>query len=94
MCTPPTDPAFLATAHRAFAEADRLLSGEIPVLVGMMVRIRFDYPNAWVLSATVVSGDAQPLLLWLIARDGWAGIADGASAPPDVLRYGASLAPS
>jgi hypothetical protein len=94
MCTPPTDPAFLASARRSFAEADRVLSGELAVLVGMMVRIRFDYPKAWVLSATVVAGDDEPLPLWLIARDGWETMDEGANPWPVATHSPSSPPPS
>lgn len=77
-CTPPTDPAFLTTAGQAFERANELLTGDMAVLVGTMVRIRWDYPKAAIVAVSFTSTDGSPNLVWLISRDGWAEIA----APP------------
>lgn len=70
-CTPPTDPAFLATVSDAYREAARLLSGEMAVLVGTLTRLRASYPAAGII-ALPQAGPAEMFGVWLISRDGWA----------------------
>jgi hypothetical protein len=70
-CTPPTDPGFLATVAQAYAQASGVLSGELAMVVGTLVRVRADYPNASMVAVSLVGADDQPCLVWLISRDGW-----------------------
>jgi hypothetical protein len=70
-CTPPTDPGFLATVAQAYAQASGVLSGELAMVVGTIVRVRTDYPNASMVAVSLLGADEQPCLVWLISRDGW-----------------------
>jgi hypothetical protein len=69
-CTPPTDPSFLASVSRSYAEATELLSGEAAVLVGTLVRLRAHYPMASIIPLSLASQRA-PFVLWLVSREGW-----------------------
>jgi hypothetical protein len=69
-CTPPTDPAFLASVLRAYGEAAELLSGEMAVLVGTLVRIRTNYPTAAIIALPQI-GQSEIYGVWLVSRDGW-----------------------
>ena len=80
-CTPPTDPAFLASVSRAYGEAADLLSGEMAVLVGTLVRIRTSYPAAGIIALPQV-GQGDLFGVWLVSRDGWTELEIGWSAQP------------
>lgn len=80
-CTPPTDPQFLASVSRSFAEAAEFLSSEAAVLVGTLVRLRTDYPTASIIPLSLTGRDA-PFLVWLVSREGWAEI-DPVPASPE-----------
>ncbi len=90
-CTPPTDPSFLASVSRSYAEATEFLSGEAAVFVGTLVRLRMEYPSASIIPLPLVSRD-PPFVVWLVSREGWTeiepascphgpGVHDGATAP-------------
>jgi hypothetical protein len=66
--------------RRAFQEADAMLSGSLPVLVGTLVRIRADFPQTSIIVVTLPVADTGPCPVWLISRDGWAEIRAGAPA--------------
>ena len=70
-CTPPTDPAFLATVSRAYGESAGMLAGDTAILVGTLIRIRKSYPMA---SIIPLSWDSRsgPFAIWLVSREGWA----------------------
>jgi len=70
-CTPPTDPAFLACASRAYGEAAEILSGEAAVFVGTLLRLRTHYPAASIIPLSLAVKDA-PSVVWLVSREGWA----------------------
>ncbi len=72
-CTPPTDPAFLASVSRAYGEATAILSGEEAVFVGTLVRLRTQYPMASIVPLSLAGRDA-PFVVWLVAREGWTEI--------------------
>lgn len=72
-CTPPTDPAFLASVSRAYGEAAEILSGEAAVLVGTLVRLRTRYPMASIIPLSLAQRDA-PFVVWLVSREGWTEI--------------------
>jgi hypothetical protein len=72
-CTPPTDPAFLATVSRAYGEATEILSSDAAVLVGTLVRLRMQYPTASIIPLPLASVDA-PSVVWLVSREGWTEI--------------------
>jgi hypothetical protein len=85
-CTPPGDPAYLASVARAFDEARGLLSSDLEVLVGVTVRIRTLYPDASIIAVPLLSSEGPARFVWLVSRDGWAEIApsrraDGAGTP-------------
>ena len=69
-CTPPTDPAFLATVSRAFVESAGMLSGDAAILVGTMIRIRKYYPMASIIPLPSDSRSG-PFTVWLVSREGW-----------------------
>ena len=73
-CTPPTDPAFLAAARRAYEEANAALDGSVAVYVGTLLRVRSDYPDASIVWASVAAGGGRIHPLWLISREGWAPV--------------------
>jgi hypothetical protein len=70
-CTPPTDPAFLATVSRAYGESAGMLSGETAILVGTLIRIRKYYPMASIIPLPWDSRSG-PFAIWLVSREGWA----------------------
>jgi hypothetical protein len=73
-CTPPTDPAFLAAARRAYEEAVALVDGSVAVYVGTLLRVRSHYPHASIVWASVAAGEGRVHPLWLISREGWAPV--------------------
>jgi hypothetical protein len=77
-CTPPTDPSFLASVSRSYAEATEFLSGDAAVLVGTLVRLRVRYPMASIIPLSLASRDA-PFVVWLVSREGWTEIEPAAS---------------
>ena len=72
-CTPPTDPSFLATVSRSYAEATEFLSGDAAVLVGTLVRLRVQYPMASIIPLSLTHQHA-PFVVWLVSREGWTEI--------------------
>ena len=88
-CTPPTDPAFLASVSRAYSEATEILSNDDAVLVGTLVRLRMGYPMASIIPLSLASRDA-PSMVWLVSREGWTEIQPGPSLPVSVARNAAS----
>src|ERR1700704_2267663 len=70
-CTPPTDAGFLTVVVRAFNQAVAMLSGDMAILVGTLVRIRSDYPMAAIVAVPDASLDGMPCSMWLVSRDGW-----------------------
>jgi hypothetical protein len=83
-CAPPTDPAFLASVSRAYGEAADLLSGEMAVLVGTLVRIRTKYPTAAIIALPHI-GQGDICGVWLVSRDGWTELhtlGRSSTAPP------------
>jgi hypothetical protein len=84
-CTPPTDAAFLASVSRAYGEAADLLSGEMAVLVGTLVRIRSNYPTAAIIALPQIDqGDIYAV--WLVSRDGWTELELARSPQHGVVR--------
>ena len=69
-CTPPTDPAFLASVSRAYGESARILSGDAAILVGTLIRIRKGYPTASIIPLPM-DGRGGPFAVWLVSREGW-----------------------
>jgi hypothetical protein len=69
-CTPPTDPAFLATVSRAYGESAAMLSDGAAILIGTLIRIRKYYPMA---SIIPLGWDSRsgPFTTWLVSREGW-----------------------
>jgi len=90
-CTPPSDPSFLASVSRSYAEASEFLSGEAAVLVGTLVRLRRQYPMASIIPLSLASRDA-PSVIWLVSREGWTEVEPEASAPQAVARDAATAA--
>ena len=84
-CTPPTDPAFLASVSRSYVEAAAFLSGEAAVLVGTLVRLRVRYPMASIIPLSLASREA-PFVVWLVSREGWTEIEPVPPAPGPVPR--------
>jgi hypothetical protein len=84
-CTPPTDPAFLASVLRAYGEAADLLSGEMAVLVGTLVRIRTNYPTAAIIALPQI-GQGDLYAVWLVSRDGWTELDTARSAQYSAAR--------
>jgi hypothetical protein len=84
-CTPPTDPAFLASVARAYSDATEILSGDAAVLVGTLVRLRMHYPTASIIPLSLASRDA-PSSVWLVSREGWTEIEPVPSSPEPVAR--------
>jgi len=80
-CTPPTDPSFLASVSRAYGEATEILSSEVAVLVGTLIRLRMQYPTASIIPLSLARRDA-PFVVWLVSRDGWTEI-DLAPSPAE-----------
>jgi hypothetical protein len=78
-CTPPTDPAFLASVSRAYVESVGILSGDAAILVGTLIRIRKGYPMASIIPLPW-DGRAGPIAVWLVSRDGWTELQLVASA--------------
>lgn len=74
-CTPPTDAAFLAAVVAAFDQARGLLTGEMAVLVGTMVRIRTAYPCASIIAVAQSAASDESSPVWLVSRDGWRELA-------------------
>jgi hypothetical protein len=72
-CTPPTDPAFLASVSSAYWEAADMLSSDAAVLVGTLIRIRLRYPTASIIPFPR-AGLGEPFSVWLVSREGWAEI--------------------
>jgi hypothetical protein len=72
-CTPPTDPAFLACASRAYGEATEIPSSEAAVFVGTLIRLRLHYPMASIIPLSLAGRDA-PFVVWLVSREGWTEI--------------------
>ncbi|MDX6586275.1 MAG: hypothetical protein QOI31_748 [Solirubrobacterales bacterium] len=77
-CTPPTDPAFLASVSRAYVETTEILSSEPAVLVGTLIRLRKGYPMASIIPLSLGGRDA-PFAVWLVSREGWTEIEPVAS---------------
>ena len=69
-CTPPTDPAFLASVARAYRESARILSSDAAILVGALIRIRKSYPMASIIPLPWDSRGG-PVAVWLVSREGW-----------------------
>jgi hypothetical protein len=88
-CTPPTDPSFLATVSRSYAEATELLSGEAAVCAGTLVRLRVQYPRAAIIPL-VLAPLGAPTSLWLVSREGWTEIETVPSVPSGVARISAT----
>jgi hypothetical protein len=88
-CTPPTDPAFLASVSRAYGEATEVLSGEAAVLVGTLVRLRTQYPMASIVPLSLAGRDA-PSVVWLVSREGWAELEPVPASPEPVARDSAT----
>jgi hypothetical protein len=88
-CTPPTDPAFLASVSRAYGEATEILSSEAAVLVGTMIRLRTLYPMASIIPLSLAGRDA-PFVVWLVSREGWTEIEPVPSPPEGVARNAAT----
>ena len=88
-CTPPTDPSFLASVSRSYAEATEFLSGEAAVLVGTLVRLRMHYPTATIIPLSLTPRDA-PSAVWLVSREGWAEIEPLPSPSGAVVRDAAA----
>lgn len=65
------------------------LSGESAVLVGTLVRLRRQYPAAWIIPLSMARQDA-PFAVWLVSREGWAEIEPVPSAADAVARSAAS----
>jgi len=80
-CTPPTDPAFLACASRAYGETTEILSSEAAVFVGTLLRLRIHYPMASIIPLSLAGRDA-PFVVWLVSREGWTEI-EPVRAPRD-----------
>jgi hypothetical protein len=86
-CTPPTDPAFLATVSRAYVESAGMLADDAAILVGTMIRIRKDYPMASIIPLPWDSRSG-PIAVWLVSRDGWTElqlVASAAEGTPEGL---------
>jgi hypothetical protein len=88
-CTPPTDPSFLASVSRSYAEANEFLSGEAAVFVGTLVRLRVQYPMASIISVSVAPRDA-PCAVWLVSREGWTEIEPAGSPSGGLARDAAT----
>jgi hypothetical protein len=84
-CTPPTDPAFLASVARAYGDAVEILSSDAAVLVGTLIRLRTSYPMASIIPLSFVGRDA-PFAVWLVSREGWTEIEPVPSPPEGVAR--------
>jgi hypothetical protein len=69
-CTPPTDPAFLASVSRAFVESAGILSSDAAILIGTLIRIRKSYPMASIIPLPWDSRGG-PFAVWLVSREGW-----------------------
>ena len=82
-CTPPTDPAFLASVSRAYSEATEILSSEASVFVGTLVRLRTQYPAASIIPLSLTRQDA-PFVVWLVSREGWTEIQPAPASPERV----------
>jgi hypothetical protein len=89
-CTPPTDPSFLATVSRSYAEATEFLSGEAAVFVGTLVRLRVQYPMASIIPLSLAQGDG-PFVVWLVSREGWTEI-EPVPSPAEPVGRNASTA--
>ena len=70
-CTPPDDPQFLRAVDRAYDQASRDLSEEVPLLVWTLVLIRRRYPVAVITLLARGVADEPDSSVWLVARDGW-----------------------
>ena len=88
-CTPPTDPAFLASVSRAYGEATEILSSDAGVLAGTLIRLRLRYPMASIIPLSLASRDA-PSMVWLVSREGWTEIHPVPSPPQRVARNAGS----
>jgi hypothetical protein len=93
-CTPPTDPAFLASVSRAYAESAGILSSDAAILVGTLVRIHRNYPMAAIIPLPW-DGRGGPIAVWLVSRDGWLelDVDSSAAETPDGLPAMARPAP-
>jgi hypothetical protein len=89
-CTPPTDPSFLASVSRSYAEATELLSGEAAIIVGTLVRLRRQYPMVSIIPLSLGSWDA-PSVVWLVSREGWTEIEPVPSSPAPVAGNAATV---
>jgi hypothetical protein len=89
-CTPPTDPAFLACASRAYGEATEILSSEAAVFVGTLIRLRLRYPMASIIPLSLAGRDS-PFVVWLVSREGWTEI-EPVRQPPDGAAQNAATA--
>jgi hypothetical protein len=87
-CTPPTDPAFLASVSRAYGEATEILSGESAVFVETLIRLRTRYPMASIIPLSLAFRDG-PFVVWLVSREGWTEI-ELAPPPPDDVAWSAA----
>lgn len=92
-CTPPTDPSFLASVSRSYAEATAFMSGDAAVFVGTLVRLRVQYPMASIIPIRLGPRDA-PFAVWLVSREGWAEIEPVRSSPRGVARNAATAGPA
>jgi hypothetical protein len=88
-CTPPTDPAFLASVSHAYGEATEILAGDAAVLVGTLIRLRTRYPMASIIPLSLAGRDA-PSVVWLVSREGWTEIEPVPSPPEGVAPTAAS----
>src|SRR4051812_27331319 len=90
-CTPATDPSFLASVSRAYAEATEILSSESAVFVGTLIRVRVHYPMAAIIPLSLARRDA-PFVVWLVSREGWTQIESMPSARHTVAGYAETAA--
>jgi hypothetical protein len=74
-CTPPEDPSFLRSVRCAFEDAADLLSGDMALLVGTLVRVRSRYPRAWIIALPGQWLSGEERAVWLVSRDGWTELA-------------------
>jgi hypothetical protein len=88
-CTPPTDPAFLASVSRAYGESAGILSSDAAILIGTLIRIRKGYPMASIIPLSLAGRDA-PFAVWLVSREGWTEIEPVPSPPEGVARNAAT----
>ena len=84
-CTPPTDPAFLASVSRAYVECAGILPSDAAILIGTLIRIRKSYP---MVSIIPLPWDSRggPIAVWLVSRDGWTELQLVASAAEEATK--------